>query len=172
MRVFFALEPQAKDKLAIDNWRQKALPAINNKIPAANFHLTLAFIGEIEEKELEPLCQMAENIQLPAFSLQFDTYGYFSKPGIFWLGNNVSPPLKALANQLQQGAGLSHKQQQNFVPHISLYRGCDTPPPKPLLEPELELKFEHFCLYRSIRSCHGIHYQCIQRWLLEPAFNL
>lgn len=171
MRAFFALEPSPKDKLAIENWRQKTLPMLHKPIPAANFHLTLAFLGDIGEKQLDNLCQTVTKIALPMFSLQFDHCGYFSKPGIFWLGCQHSQALETLAHKVQVAANLPPKQQQSFVPHISLFRGCDTPPPEPLFAPELTLAFTHFGLYQSINSHHGVHYHCIQQWPLQPVFQ-
>jgi 2'-5' RNA ligase len=56
MRAFLGLSPDVKTKLAIELWRNKAFPCFYAPVPAANFHITLAFLGQISPKQLDALC--------------------------------------------------------------------------------------------------------------------
>ena len=49
MRVFFGLELDASTTLAIADWRDRQLACAGRPVPPANFHITLAFIGELPE---------------------------------------------------------------------------------------------------------------------------
>ena len=56
MRVFFALELDPHTALRISNWRERQLTSIGKPVPVANFHLTLAFLGSLNEPAIERLC--------------------------------------------------------------------------------------------------------------------
>ena len=173
MRCFFALEPDMKTKLAVDNWRQCNFPSIYPAIPAANFHLTLLFLGELSPEQLEPLIENTDRITLPCFSVQLNTMGYFPKPTIGWLGcESTPPPLTELVRQLKKASfGIGKTGNPSFVPHLSLFRGDDTPPPATLLPPDFEITFSEFGLYRSLPIKDGVTYQQMASWSLAPAFS-
>ncbi|MBC3765149.1 RNA 2',3'-cyclic phosphodiesterase [Neptunicella marina] len=170
MRCFIGLEPDAKSKMAIDNWRQHALPAIEGKVPAANFHITLAFLGQLNHSQLEQLQTTLEQATaLPACSIQLNTLGYFAKPKVLFVGTDeIQPELMQLATSvtsLTQQAGLQLR-HQTYVPHVTLYRKCPSNPPAALFSPDIELQFTQFHLYESVSSSGGVRYPIINSWSL------
>ena len=153
MRLFFALELPAATAVAIDSWRQRHLPLAARPIPPANYHLTLAFLGEVPQRDLEALCGAVDSQQaahaLPAFKLTLDEVGYWPRPGILWLGPSHWPgALDRLATSLAPLARRG-RERRRYQPHLSLYRRCQQAPPAPSRPPGFSIGFEHFSLLGS-----------------------
>ncbi len=172
MRLFFALGLSAQEKLQIEAWRDKALPPIAGKVPAANFHITLAFLGQTSEAQHELLVQGADEVQSKCFDLHFQHLGYFAKPKALWLGADNTPvaltDLVASLSAVAKRAGLP-AENRRYIPHITLFRKCKENPPAPLIEPSFQFRFSEFGLYQSLNKGHGVEYQCLQTWRLGRA---
>jgi RNA 2',3'-cyclic 3'-phosphodiesterase len=174
MRLFFALELPQPTILAIDHWRQSQLPPMAKPVPAANFHLTLCFIGEMESRQLEQLCLKVDDLltqdQLRCDPLLLDEIGYWPRPGILWLGPRSWPEgltrLAARLSQLSHQAGSRHKSSR-FRPHVTLSRRCQSPPAAPTTAPSFTLPFKDIVLYESLRQDRGVRYQPLFRWTLN-----
>ena len=48
MRAFFALEIEPEIQYAIEKWRDRTMLPAGRAVPAANFHITLHFLGSID----------------------------------------------------------------------------------------------------------------------------
>ncbi|QFU74891.1 RNA 2',3'-cyclic phosphodiesterase [Halioglobus maricola] len=173
MRLFFALEPSPEDARAIAEWRERYLPAQGRAVPAANFHITLAFLGEVSQQRLDRLCSAVDNTldagAPSTLELGLTEPGYWSKPRICWLGPDRWPrELDQLAHKLDQ-LGVAEGCKRNrgeYRPHITLYRGCDAPPPAPILAPDFELSLDHFALFESRQGRTGVSYEPVAAWEL------
>ena len=171
MRVFFGLEPDQKTILAISDWRDRQFTAAGRPVPPANFHITLAFIGELDEREIEHLCLSVDTWltrSLPrGAALTLDRTGYWHKPGIYWLGPTLCPPeLLRLAGKLgilSQRVG-GKRDRKAFQPHITLFRGCDRAPPPPASPPDFHFIFDHFTLFESRQGRSGVSYHPLTAW--------
>lgn len=176
MRTFFALELPAEVSMQVADWRDRQMGLVGRPIPPANFHITLAFIGELANDSLERLC-LAVDAWLPladihGSQLQLDRTGYWPRPGIYWLGPSAWPEsLSQLAIKLRHLAtGSGAKRDRNpFAPHISLFRNCSTPPPAPLGIPTVTLPYRHFSLFESRQGKTGVSYRPLQHWALSCA---
>lgn len=158
MRTFFGLEPDAKTKLAIESWRSKAFPALEGLVPMANFHITLLFLGDIQQLDLEPISMFPKkecNLQLQATEV-----GFFSKHGIGFLTITSNPQLNALRNHVIRHlpAQLRKPHKNVFVPHITLFRNLTTPLPAPLLKPNFTWLNSEYHLYQSISRSGKLSY--------------
>jgi hypothetical protein len=72
MRSFFALKPDVRTCLTVDSWRVQSWPLLQQPIPIANFHLTLA------RRVLEPPPAALIPPRLPC---RFETFAlYESQP--------------------------------------------------------------------------------------------
>ena len=100
MRTFFGLEPNAQSKLAIETWRDKALPGLSGAVPTVNFHITLAFLGNIESADIESL----SGIQFDPFQIALTSkeVGYFSKSSIGFLNIKATSELSSLRENLMK----------------------------------------------------------------------
>lgn len=174
MRLFFGLEVPADTALAIADWRQRQFPPLGRPVPAANFHITLAFVGECPPQDLERLCEDVDRrlARKPAASghMRLSQLGYWPKPAICWLGPAEHPAtLDTLAAGLQQSAMTvgARRERRRYRPHLTLFRRCDTPPPAPAEPPAFELSWTGFNLYESLQGRQGVHYRAIAGWSLS-----
>lgn len=159
MRTFFGLEPDIQTKLAIDSWREKALPGLSGGVPAENFHITLAFLGETRAADIESLA----NITIKPFQLTLhaNQVGYFSKPHIGFLAIESCPTLVDLRENLLSAIPmkLRKKDQHSFVPHITLFRNLTMPLPAPLLDPDFRFSFDQLYLFESLQKSQKTVYK-------------
>lgn len=179
MRVFFGIEPGLEARQSIADWRDRYGLAAGRPVPPANFHITLAFIGDINDRDLETLCNTIDEHQrgqeFVAGTLALDCVGYWPGPDIYWMGTSrEAPQINRLARKLQSlsgrvGARLTRK---TFTPHITLYRNCSEPPPAPVVLPDIELAYRQVTLFESKPGRAGVSYHPLAGWDLGRALGL
>ncbi|KXI29298.1 RNA 2',3'-cyclic phosphodiesterase [Paraglaciecola hydrolytica] len=172
MRAFLGLEPDAKTKLAIDAWRNKALPDLAEFVPPANYHITLAFLGQLSLRQQDNLQQLIDDMKEPCqFKVSLDTVGYWPKPKALWLGcQQTASKHLSLATQLTtlaQGAGISML-KRDYQAHLTLVRKCAANPPAPLIDPQFSWLAQDFHLYESLSTPKGVTYVIRNSWRLVP----
>ncbi len=95
--------------------------------PQAQLHLTLNFIGEVENSLFQKLCVDFARITAAPFVMQIHELGVFprhGRPRILWAGVSPSQPLTMLQQLLRQhlmSAGIEQRDKV-FHPHITLAR--------------------------------------------------
>ena len=70
-RLFFALDIEEQDKKALAHWRETSLKLPFKKVPKDNFHVTLAFLGNISTEQQTALISFADQIA-KAMDVQMD----------------------------------------------------------------------------------------------------
>ena len=173
MRLFFALETDEPTTLAISHWRDTQLTCDGRPVPLANFHVTLAFVGKLSHEKSKPLADTVDlwlsDVQPAGDTLQLNCPGYWPKVGIFWLGPEHWPDsLTAISRKLRSigVATGARRESQTFRPHVSLYRGCQLPPPAPIGAPAISWRYRHFSLMESIQGKSGVRYRPLASWEL------
>ena len=174
MRAFFGLSPDIKTKLAIEGWRNKVFPHFDTPVPAANFHVTLAFLGKISPKQLDALCESVNQIdQIHAFDVSLNQIGYWSKPKALWLGckntQNTHRQLAKILYQISHSVGLQLP-KQDYIAHLTLARKCSVNPPAALISPTFSWHNAEFHLYESVSGKKGVSYHIRQTWPLARLF--
>jgi 2'-5' RNA ligase len=176
MRVFFGLELDATTAVQVADWRDRQLACAGRSVPPSNFHITLAFIGPLSDSAIARLCLAVDEwltrSTVTGTTLHLDRTGYWHKPGIYWLGPTTWPEhLARLAQKLNSLAGaVGAKRDRNpFLPHITLYRGCNAAPPAPPLAPAIDMTYRHCALFESRQGKQGVSYHVLQDWGLPPA---
>jgi len=173
-RLFIALDLSDGDKKTLNDWRLAKLNLPFNIIPWQNFHITLAFIGNIDETNLAKLKTLIETpinqfIQSGALELCFDHCATFKKPKIYYLANSMIPKrLLTLANELKQQAlslGI-YQDERPYLPHISLFRKVTFQPKKPVIS-SIKIEISSLSLYQSQSTEHGVFYKPIKTWQLS-----
>ncbi len=125
MRLFIAIELPDELKWALGRLRTDIPGA--RWVPAEQIHLTLAFLGEVEEEIVGLLTFELARIQSPAFKLRFTGTGCFPnrhRPRVLWIGLQPEPSLNDLAakvNEVVQACGIP-LEERPFSPHITLAR--------------------------------------------------
>lgn len=87
------------------------------------FHLTLLFLGDIDEDRVEDIKTKLRDIRFDLLNLTFDNIGVFPNQNyirVVWLGIKENELLTKLAEDVS--AVLGHKHDKRFHPHITLAR--------------------------------------------------
>jgi 2'-5' RNA ligase len=132
MRTFIAIElsREIKEYLARLQDKLKLSQADVKWVTPQNIHLTLKFIGEIDEKPLEQLKQILQDIATgqKQFSLSLTSVGAFpslTSPRVIWVGiNKGDEEVKTIAKTLEEKLseiGIT-KEDRPFSSHITLGR--------------------------------------------------
>ena len=133
MRMFIAidLDPEIKTSLSDLLRRLRRLAPKNiSWIREPGMHLTLKFLGEVEEARI-PSIQVHMNeaaAASPAFSLKFRGTGAFppqaKTPRVLWIGTEEQPAIMSLAERLaavMEESGFE-REDRPFRPHLTLGR--------------------------------------------------
>jgi len=170
-RLFYALWP--------DNIVRKQLTTLKSNIELKspqfslarpmlpeNFHITLAFLGNVSSEKTDCLLSVTRKITFKPFDFILSHFGVFNKNKVFWLGMDNEPAeLVNLVNQLENAVvscGLP-MEKRPFKPHLTLFRKV-----KGL--PDIEVqpvywKARDFCLVSSVSTLTGVKYEVVKRWL-------
>lgn len=177
MRAFFAFDLSPSEKLAVASWRSRNLSGLQNPVPDANFHVTLAFLGEISPAQMDQLCRGVDDwLAQASFSpgtIKLDQIGYWAPPQVTWIGpREWSEDLNRLAQKLGQlGSGLGMRmEKKTYQPHVTLSR-MGPPPPAALQQPELSIHYDGFTLFESVKGRQHVHYHPLADWRFEPVLQ-
>jgi 2'-5' RNA ligase len=99
--------------------------------PVENLHLTLRFIGEVDEPTAGDIDQTLSGLREKAFDLSLRGVGEFGgrDPHALWAGVATSPPLLHLVAKIEsalQRMGLP-AETRKYAPHVTLARLRDAP---------------------------------------------
>ena len=166
-RLFFAL-PLHQLAPALIDWRERR-PWPGLPVPERNLHLTLAFLGEADEATQARLISAAAQQRCPPFSVHLDQTGWFQRARAAWVGPSEWPnELNVLARALRRHGeklGLGNG-EQGYRPHVTLSRKA-AEAPEALPAPDFVLQADRFCLYRSVSTPDGVHYEPLACWPLR-----
>jgi len=137
-RFFFAAlpDPEARERIG------SAAAALKAAIPVdpEDYHVTLAFVGEVPERQLAPLRCIGASQQARRFALRLDHYDYWPRPRVLVAAASAVPAeLRSLAYALI--ADLAAKipalepAPHELRPHVTLARKVTQAPVLPALRP-------------------------------------
>ncbi len=168
-RIFFALWPDEAIRQALAAVVKPCLaghPA--KKVPPHNWHLTLAFLGNVTQAQYECALQQAARVQGETFELVFDKFGYWSRPRVVWLGcNEVPVQLQTLVEQLNINLVPCEYRPEHriYAPHLTLLRKANHDIKIGKVAP-VNWRVKEFVLVESTMTDKGSVYQVIKRWPL------
>ena len=157
MRLFIAIELSQAMRDALTELQNDLYDAgiRGHFSPEENFHLTLAFLGELPDQT--PVLDVMQSLRFTAFQLELQGIGSFGDS--FWAGITNSPPLEAVVRRLRRALAQADIpfDRKKFRPHITLLRkamsaegGTVLPPPVPVFPASMPV--ERIALYRSDRG--------------------
>ncbi len=135
-------------------------------------HLTLKFIGEVEEDRVGAVLRALQSVRAPApFDLRYAGTGFFpdaKAPRVFWAGMETPPELAALAAAVEsclEPLGIP-RERRAFHPHLTLARLKSHDPVDALRTAAAGLavaefgtgRVEEFHLYQSVLKPAGAEY--------------
>ncbi len=127
-RVFFALWPTEAESGALAAWQMPLKQLCGGRaVLGKTLHLTLAFLGGIEQIRLESLIRAAQEVRTEDFELCFDGAHFWGRNHIVYAApDHVPPQLVRLTGALEQSLdthGFKFDQHE-FKPHITLLRNA------------------------------------------------
>jgi 2'-5' RNA ligase len=148
-------------------------------VPPENWHVTLAFLGEVTEQLLhslaeaiEPVVAASRRMSLPLVGLEW--FPSPSKARLLAMTAEAPEPLSALQRDLVAALGRAgfHTENRVYRPHLTLarYRGARkrfAPPELPLVK-VIEMPLEAVTLFQSIPGKRAPVYQPLQDFGLAP----
>ena len=123
-RLFTALEVPADIGFSLSLLRG-GLPGARWVDPE-NYHITLRFIGDIDEPTADEIAAALARVDRPRFDLALDGVGAFGsrRPHAVYAGVRMTPALKELQaenERIVQRIGLE-PERRKFTPHVTLSR--------------------------------------------------
>lgn len=163
-RLFFALWPDPDTRQQCHQL-SKSLQSVGQPVASQNLHVTLLFLGAVDEVPQREMMQAAANVLVQPIKLCFDRLDYWRKPAVVCLcTEQVDSRIIRLVDQLtnianQQGISLD---KRVYKPHVTLVR-------KAKKLPELQFKpidwdAKSFCLVESVSTPGGVVYRVLERW--------
>jgi RNA 2',3'-cyclic 3'-phosphodiesterase len=130
MRLFVALDidDEVRNRIA------RFLEGVRGFAPGVRWvhpeslHITLKFIGEASDGDVEKIKQMLHTVDAGSMDLKLLGYGFFPSaraPRVFWIGIEAGSKLTSLAAMVDKklaSLGIP-KEEHAFSPHLTLARG-------------------------------------------------
>ncbi|MDO8293925.1 MAG: RNA 2',3'-cyclic phosphodiesterase [Gallionella sp.] len=170
LRVFFALWPDAETASHLAALGENLVGGCGGRVmPAANLHMTLAFIGAVTPAQIERLVALAAGVRCEAFDLRLDRLGFWPQGGILWAGCRQAPSCqRRLFAELASGvraAGFT-LDARTPVPHVTLARRARCAS-LPRLGTPLGWRADEFALVESIAQPVGVRYRVLETFPLD-----
>jgi RNA 2',3'-cyclic 3'-phosphodiesterase len=148
--------------------RTLKLDASARPVPAENYHMTLAFVGEVLESQLTPLLKVGRSQRARGFTVRFGAYEYWPKSQVLVAAALDFPAsLEQLWRQIhtdlaQHNLALKF---EHFRPHVTIARKV---PQAPVLQAmsAFEWKVQAFTLMQSNTAGARSVYTVVDTWRL------
>lgn len=166
-RIFFALTPPAALAQAILACAKRSgIDPAARSVVLESLHLTLVFLGERNDEEVEGAIGVANAITQAPFEIRLERCEFRSRQAIVWLRALQNARLSALVEALRDGLVKARIpfDAKPFLPHVTLARKART-----AIDSMCDVIWPvgDFVLMRSRQSLQGSYYQVIGRWLLK-----
>ncbi len=166
MRLFFALWPEDDVRAALAA-ATRALVLRDGRVePAARLHLTLRFLGDVADAQLESWRTAASEVTAPAFTLHLAQVGWWPRSAVAWLGPTDTPAaLTALVAAIARIELPAARAEHAFQAHVTLARRVSQAPG---LAHALAVRWpvSSFALVSSRATRDGSRYEVLARWPL------
>jgi len=167
LRLFFSLWPTDEVRQQIVSASKQTVAAAGGRpIPPENYHVTLAFLGNVPRDLVAEFIVAARNIRFPAFRMQIDRSGYWPRSQIAWLEPSVMPlPMETLVSDLWaelEPLGFA-PEGHSFKPHVTLARRVPGEPGR-FPDPEIVWPVSDFVLVQSDTRPSGSVYSLLEHF--------
>lgn len=168
-RLFLALWPDVAVRKALASAAAEVREHGSGRpVADQNLHITLAFLGSVDEEVEDCVRTVASQLSAAAFGLTIDRAGWWQRSGILWLGPSAGPTaLNRLVKSLW--AALEPcgfwPDFRDFYPHVTIarrWRKARLPEIKPVHWP-----IDALALLESHTGQRGARYTVLERWPLS-----
>jgi 2'-5' RNA ligase len=127
-RLFFALWPDNRQRDRLRDVINSVAKTVEGKaVDRRNWHVTLPYIGQFEERQIPDLRELAAQIQVEPFRLVFDRLEYWARPKVACLAAATVPPelerLVSSLNDVLRLVGVT-PEDRTYRPHITVSRNA------------------------------------------------
>ena len=168
MRLFFAAFPEGETRRLIASAAASLVLGEGARlVPCENYHMTLAFVGEVSNAQAALLRSVAP-LEVPAFTVRFDTYEHWLRSEVVVLAASECPPALHDLQCKLRGELVHHDLASDpgpFHPHVTIARKAVQAPVQQAMSGFL-WKVTAFQLVRSVRSTIGSTYTVLDHWSL------
>ena len=149
MRLFIAIDlSDAMKKALVQTMHDlKGQGVTGSYVPVGNTHVTVAFLGEVEDAA--KVKAVMDRIPVEKARLSFSGFGNFGD--VFWIGIKGNQKIKKYAADLRRAlreAGLPCDSSK-FEPHVTLIRGQKGKRPADLKVPAADMTVTRISLMKS-----------------------
>jgi RNA 2',3'-cyclic 3'-phosphodiesterase len=149
--------------------REAARASGGRPVPAANLHVTLAFLGSVPERRLGELAEIARGAAAGGkLEIAFDHLEYWRAAQLLSALPAMAPaPVAALARRLQDALAASGfaPDLKPFRPHVTVVRKVSRPGRIARIDP-VEWRFTELALVESRTLATGALYSVVESYLL------
>ncbi|HEY2380606.1 MAG TPA: RNA 2',3'-cyclic phosphodiesterase [Terriglobia bacterium] len=132
MRLFIAIDLPAEVRSNVADVQRALRPLAESAkwVAPESIHITLKFLGEVPEKQLDDINTAMNGLSWKPFTISVRGVGFFPgnrSPRVFWAGMEA-PTMQGLAEELDsrmERLGFE-REKRAFRPHITLARARDT----------------------------------------------
>lgn len=187
-KLFYALKIDLEDLPEIKNSLRKLKKDAVAKewefkfTPAENLHITLNYLGEVNEAKIPKLCSVGTAVASshPSFALKvsgLDAFPEIQHARVIWAGVQNKKNLQALFEDFERELlFLNRSAEHSYVPHLTLARLRNPHSVKDFLSPFLRksfgsIKCKEIGLYKSEQYGMYPHYELIETFSLKPVLE-
>lgn len=165
-RLFFALWPDDRQRNLLRDTFRPLLSTVEGKaVDRRNWHVTLVFIGQFPENDVDELLAKQAQIECEPFRLRFDQLNFWARPRIACL-QAMTVPEELLRLKKQLGAMLADydiaPEEHEYRPHITAVRSARPFEPQRLARP-VELQWSRFEIVESVSVPGGVQYRPLKQ---------
>ena len=173
-RLFFAVFPDAETRVHIAAAaRALELAGRARVVTAENYHMTLAFLGEVPDLKLATVRKVGSTLRARGFAVRFDAYEYWPQAKVIVAAaREVPASLQTLWQQLQASLAKHHpvrhhpaRDQKPLKPHVTIARKVRHAPLLQTMAP-FSWKMQEFSLVRSDTGGAVSLYTVVDTWPL------
>ena len=160
-RLFFALWPDAEVRDQFATISDQIPGKYGRHVAVNNLHITLVFLGNVDEKQKECVLVSAGQLDCSPVELNLDQLGWWKRPQVVWLAPSCTPvELVALAGELAAIASRCgiRVDDRPYRPHMTLLRKVRKNPHLPAIT-TVHWPVTRFVLVESVNTPDGVKYE-------------
>jgi 2'-5' RNA ligase len=170
LRLFFALWPDPNVTRQLTQMaRQLNLESRGRPVDPKNYHVTLAFVGDVPDARLAVLQQIGRSLCVSRFAFKCDSIEFWRDSQVVVAATRAAPPgLLDLWAKLNDAIGLP---RERLRAHVTLARKVTQAPVPQAMSP-VAWQATHFSLIRSDTGDIESAYTVLDTWsLLDETEN-
>ena len=160
-RLFFALWPDNRQRDRLRDVINSVAKTVEGRaVDRRNWHVTLPFIGQLDERQIPDLQELAAQVQVEPFRLVFDRLEFWARPKVACLAAAAVPTelenLVSSLNDVLHLVGVS-PEDRTYRPHITVSRNARAFTTERLAQ-RVTTQWSGFELMESVSGAGGVAY--------------